>query len=516
MVDSSTAAEAAETEATNEHKQTGRKPEKTRAQKDAHNASCRKSRLKRKMEFEELAAKNPKMKKKLDEMQVELQSMYTKLEERNSEITLLKTALQKLGTNFTSFKELEEWIISQKYEQVGQGSGPNDTNVTATAAAGPSFVATHDHSPNNAAGFSTPSDAGPFSAAYHFDFDNDYLFTDYDDLDCCFEKIPSSRRSSDGAYKLLTSSSRYAPLFYMKLYILSINEIVVVLEGQDPTIQNSGQAEMQNDNDDDDDFDFVNAKNRGGGKEILLKVGVHEHMVDSSTAAEAAETEATNEHKQTDRKPDKTRAQRDAHNAACRMSRLKRKMDVEKLEADYLQTKKKFHKMQVEHQSMYTVMRADLQSMYTKLEERNSEITLLKTALRILGINFTSVKELQEWILSLKYEKVGQGSGPNDTNVTASAAAGPSFVATHDHSPNNAAGNKAGILNASAAGRSFDANYALLPAFSGNSLRRIGHTRKACAPVHMKARTRSEMSKERLKEKESKLVAEYISVCAWR
>ncbi|KAK6274533.1 hypothetical protein POUND7_004242, partial [Theobroma cacao] len=186
MVDSSTAAEAAETEATNEHKQTGRKPEKTRAQKDAHNASCRKSRLKRKMEFEELAAKNPKMKKKLDEMQVELQSMYTKLEERNSEITLLKTALQKLGTNFTSFKELEEWIISQKYEQVGQGSGPNDTNVTATAAAGPSFVATHDHSPNNAAGnkagFSTPSAAGPFSAAYHFDFDNDYLFTDYDDL----------------------------------------------------------------------------------------------------------------------------------------------------------------------------------------------------------------------------------------------------------------------------------------------------------------------------------------------
>ncbi|KAK6274544.1 hypothetical protein POUND7_004253 [Theobroma cacao] len=237
---------------------------------------------------------------------------------------------------------------------------------------------------------------------------------------------------------------------------------------------------MQNDNDDDDDFDFVNAKNRGGGKEILLKVGVHEHMVDSSTAAEAAETEATNEHKQTDRKPDKTRAQKDAHNAACRMSRLKRKMDVEKLEADYLQTKKKFHKMQVEHQSMYTVMRADLQSMYTKLEERNSEITLLKTALRILGINFTSVKELQEWILSLKYEKVGQGSGPNDTNVTASAAAGPSFVATHDHSPNNAAGNKAviliyflvtlGILNASAAGRSFDANYALLRAFDAPNI----------------------------------------------
>ncbi|KAK6263317.1 hypothetical protein QUC31_009133 [Theobroma cacao] len=264
----------AETKATKE-----RKPEKTRAQKDAHNASCRTYRLKTKRRREDLEAMVPELQAENKRMRAEIKRLKAKqgieiesqelrraLEIGGAIVELLEqipSAWKVDGKNFTSFDEAQTWFLSQTYDQ-----GPNDTNnnTTASAVAGPSCVAnhglpnnpdnnpsshdpaagfptafvvasivaypelasafaaldnpstsdlftdhylaaagfsliaghespvmfdapnyhdtinnlsTHDPASDNESGFSTPSAAGPSSGAYHFDFDNHNLFTDY-------------------------------------------------------------------------------------------------------------------------------------------------------------------------------------------------------------------------------------------------------------------------------------------------------------------------------------------------
>ncbi|EOY25122.1 Uncharacterized protein TCM_016534 isoform 4 [Theobroma cacao] len=211
MVDPSTAAEAAETKATKE-----RKPEKTRAQKDAHNASCRTYRLKTKRRREDLEAMVPELQAENKRMRAEIKRLKAKqgieiesqelrraLEIGGAIVELLEqipSAWKVDGKNFTSFDEAQTWFLSQTYDQ-----GPNDTNnnTTASAVAGPSCVAnhglpnnpdnnpsshdpaaghespvmfdapnyhdtinnlsTHDPAADNESGFSTPSAAGPSS-----------------------------------------------------------------------------------------------------------------------------------------------------------------------------------------------------------------------------------------------------------------------------------------------------------------------------------------------------------------
>ncbi|XP_021283581.1 uncharacterized protein LOC110416059 [Herrania umbratica] len=202
MVDSSTAAEATETKATKERKRKSQKPEKTRAQKDKHNASCQKSRREAKRKREELEAmvavvpelqaENQRMKAEIERMKAEMERMKAgqgiKIERQGLrealEIGEAKEELMKQipcawkvdGTNFGSFDQAETWFLSQTYDQ-----GPNDTEnkTTASAAAGPSCVANHglpnkpDNSPfshdpaaGHKTGFPSASAADSFLAAY--------------------------------------------------------------------------------------------------------------------------------------------------------------------------------------------------------------------------------------------------------------------------------------------------------------------------------------------------------------
>ncbi|XP_017972702.1 PREDICTED: uncharacterized protein LOC18606766 isoform X8 [Theobroma cacao] len=190
MVDPSTAAEAAETKATKE-----RKPEKTRAQKDAHNASCRTYRLKTKRRREdleamvpELQAENKRMRAENKRMRAEIKRLKAKqgieiesqelrraLEIGGAIVELLEqipSAWKVDGKNFTSFDEAQTWFLSQTYDQ-----GPNDTNnnTTASAVAGPSCVANHglpnnpDNNPSShdpAAALDNPSTSDLFTDHY--------------------------------------------------------------------------------------------------------------------------------------------------------------------------------------------------------------------------------------------------------------------------------------------------------------------------------------------------------------
>ncbi|EOY25121.1 Uncharacterized protein TCM_016534 isoform 3 [Theobroma cacao] len=183
MVDPSTAAEAAETKATKE-----RKPEKTRAQKDAHNASCRTYRLKTKRRREDLEAMVPELQAENKRMRAEIKRLKAKqgieiesqelrraLEIGGAIVELLEqipSAWKVDGKNFTSFDEAQTWFLSQTYDQ-----GPNDTNnnTTASAVAGPSCVANHglpnnpDNNPSShdpAAALDNPSTSDLFTDHY--------------------------------------------------------------------------------------------------------------------------------------------------------------------------------------------------------------------------------------------------------------------------------------------------------------------------------------------------------------
>ncbi|XP_022761738.1 uncharacterized protein LOC111307783 [Durio zibethinus] len=146
---SSRATEAAVTKATNKHKQTGNKRVKTRAEKDAHNAICVNSRLKKKMRYKELEKVETEYFKILaesEEMRTENQRMNMELNEKNSKLQCMENEMQRLKRALE--EQAQEWFTSHSYEQ-----GSDYTNITASYA-GSSFVANHDFpslfdAPNN-------------------------------------------------------------------------------------------------------------------------------------------------------------------------------------------------------------------------------------------------------------------------------------------------------------------------------------------------------------------------------
>lgn len=152
MVGSSAADQSAVTK--DQRKQTGLKPAKTRAAKDAHNARCVMYRRKTKMRFEELEKVETEyfeLVPKFNQMRAENQRMKKQLTERNSEIRCMEIENQELrqaletqaadqermrliptgwdinGRNFSNFDELVAWFASQTYEQVRQGAGAFQT-----------------------------------------------------------------------------------------------------------------------------------------------------------------------------------------------------------------------------------------------------------------------------------------------------------------------------------------------------------------------------------------------------
>ncbi|WRX18745.1 hypothetical protein QQP08_011232 [Theobroma cacao] len=244
MVDPSTAAEAAETKATKE-----RKPEKTRAQKDAHNASCRTYRLKTKRRREDLEAMVPELQAENKRMRAEIKRLKAKqggncgtagansqcMESRRPNDTNNNTTASAVaGPSCVANHGLPNnpdnnpsshdpaagfptaFVVASivAYPELASAFAALDNPSTSdlftdhylaaefptSSAAGSSLIAghespvmfdapnyhdtinnlsTHDPAADNESGFSTPSAAGPSSGAYHFDFDNHNLFTDY-------------------------------------------------------------------------------------------------------------------------------------------------------------------------------------------------------------------------------------------------------------------------------------------------------------------------------------------------
>ncbi|WRX16856.1 hypothetical protein QQP08_009343 [Theobroma cacao] len=204
MVASSGAAKSAKT---NNRKQTGSIAKITYFKKRANEAPAKRrvkqvvgerSRANEEMMFEELGNMEVELNETgpmFPQMQAGNQMMGDEATRMRNEIHELRGALQILaadvermkqiprewnidGRNFTSFDEAQTWILSQTY---GQGSGTNDTNMTASAAAGPLFAShvlpnnapdnnpfSHDPAPaaGNKAGFPTASAVGSFFAAY--------------------------------------------------------------------------------------------------------------------------------------------------------------------------------------------------------------------------------------------------------------------------------------------------------------------------------------------------------------
>ncbi|XVF10353.1 hypothetical protein REPUB_Repub07fG0175500 [Reevesia pubescens] len=105
----SSAAEAARTEATNQPKKTGPKREKSQAQKDAHNESCRKSRLK-------LTRKREETKEELEETKKELEETKKELEENNFKLQCIQEfkrgqEKQILGTGMSA----KMWEVTMEH-----------------------------------------------------------------------------------------------------------------------------------------------------------------------------------------------------------------------------------------------------------------------------------------------------------------------------------------------------------------------------------------------------------------
>ncbi|XVF10362.1 hypothetical protein REPUB_Repub07fG0176200 [Reevesia pubescens] len=164
-------------------------------------------------------------------------------------------------------------------------------------------------------------------------------------------------------------------------------------------------------------------------------------MGSTSSAAEAAKTEATNQPKKTGPKREKSRAQKDAHNANCRKSRVKLKAANEEWMRQILTT---WNFNSVEWFASQSNMQVG-QASGTRIFQDFNEI-------EELGMTGT-----ENFLPSNAnfYQQIG--FGPDYANITASAA-GTSSVANHAWSCVFDAPNNDGVLNNSAVGSSFDAN----------------------------------------------------------
>ncbi|KAH1114665.1 hypothetical protein J1N35_008043 [Gossypium stocksii] len=111
---------AVEAETRVQPKRRGTKSLKTQAQRDKHNESCKRYRLKIKMRHEEKEQEIPKLKDEHQKTKMELEEYKSKIGVMGNEIQQLKRKLEAQGQMLTSLEKVVEWFALQTNVQGGQ------------------------------------------------------------------------------------------------------------------------------------------------------------------------------------------------------------------------------------------------------------------------------------------------------------------------------------------------------------------------------------------------------------
>ncbi|XP_022761676.1 uncharacterized protein LOC111307756 isoform X2 [Durio zibethinus] len=177
-------------------------------------------------------------------------------------------------------------------------------------------------------------------------------------------------------------------------------------------------------------------KQIAGEKKIVIVEGRHPQKMVGSSVAEAALTEATNQHKQTGRKRERTEAQRIAHRATCRKFRLKekgRRTELKKMETEYFEMVPKFEKMNSENQRL----KMELEESISENERRRKEIEGLKRTLEEQGQSISILNKYVELFASQTFEPVSDYPNITASSAVSSLGANPDFSSLFDAQNDN-------------------------------------------------------------------------------